>query len=53
VVIKKSSVEKSQSSFETPAYRDMSLGAEELKCVGSHRILITKELSSEKDSMWI
>jgi hypothetical protein len=30
VVIKKSSVEKSELSSETPACRDMSLGAEEL-----------------------
>jgi hypothetical protein len=30
VVIKKISVEKSQSSFETSACKDMSLGAEEL-----------------------
>jgi hypothetical protein len=30
VVIKKSSVEKGRSSFEMPARRDISLGAEEL-----------------------
>jgi hypothetical protein len=30
VIIKKSSVEKSSLSFETPACRDMSFGAEEL-----------------------
>jgi hypothetical protein len=30
VVVKKSSVEKSELSFETPACQDMSLGTEEL-----------------------
>jgi hypothetical protein len=31
VVKKKSSVEKSESSFEIPAWQDMSMGAEEFK----------------------
>jgi hypothetical protein len=40
VVIKKSSVEKSLSSFETPTCQDMSLGAEELNSVESWELAV-------------
>jgi hypothetical protein len=37
-----------ESSFETPACRDMSLGAEELNGVGSCRIRAREEFGCEK-----
>jgi hypothetical protein len=37
-----------ESSFETTACQDMSLGAEELNRIGSCRILARKELGGEK-----
>jgi hypothetical protein len=42
VVAKKSSVEKSQSSFETAACQDMSVGAEELNCVESSELAVAE-----------
>jgi hypothetical protein len=48
VVIKKGSLEKSQSSFETPAYQDISLGTEELNLIGSCRIAEREEFGDAK-----
>jgi hypothetical protein len=49
--IKNSSVESQALSFETPACRDMGLGAEELNRIfgiGSCRIRVRKEFDCEK-----
>jgi hypothetical protein len=43
MVIKKSSVEKRQSSFETPVCQDMNLGADEFDLVGKKGIRLCKE----------
>jgi hypothetical protein len=53
LVIKGSSVEKSLSSFETPAGQAMSLGAKEFKRVGSCRIMARKELGCEKKISYV
>jgi hypothetical protein len=39
-----------ESSLQTPACRDMSLGAEELNLVGSCRIMARKELGCDKNT---
>jgi hypothetical protein len=39
-----------ESSFETPACRDMSLGAEKLNLVDSFRIMARKELGCAKET---
>jgi hypothetical protein len=49
MVIKNSSVEKSPLSFETPACRDMSWGAEELNGVGNCRTMARNRIRRCKE----
>jgi hypothetical protein len=57
MVIKKSSVEKDQSSFETPACQDMSLGVKllsgelrEMEVAGDRKEMARNELDCAKET---